>query len=577
MSANESMHAAGDEQLTAVEGHVPGVAALRTYERRWLRSDVVAGIVLAAILVPQGMAYAELAGLPPVNGLYTTIACLVGYALMGPSRILVLGPDSSLGPLIFAAITPLVVAGDDPATAIALAGMLAILVGLIEIGLGVGKLGFVADLLSSEVQVGYMNGLAIVIIVGQLPKLSGFSTDADTFVGEVREFVTNFDQRDAAALGMGLATLAVLLVLPRLTRAIPAVLVAVVGATVITAVFDLDIATVGTLPEGLPTPALPWTELGDVVTLLVAAVGITLVSLTDTIALSTSFNARRGDQVKPNQEMIGIGAANLAAGLFRGFPVSASSSRTAVAEQSGAKSQLAGIVGAGVVVLLVVFFNGLLADLPNAGTGRGGHRRRRLPRRLHACSPECGRCDRPRWRSRSSPPPASSSSGCSKASSSPSCCRSCSSSTGTGGRTASCSDRCPAARAGTATRPVTDSRSIPTWWCSAGRRRCSSPTAASSPTRSASSCDERQPAWVVLQCEAITDIDVTAADMLERLDNELNSKGVHLAFVELRTRLHDLVHDYGLLHTLDRDHFYATIDEALTDIDSTRDDETSAP
>ena len=159
---------------------MPGVASLRTYERRWLRSDVVAGIVLAAILVPQGMAYAELAGLPPVNGLYTTIACLVGYALMGPSKILVLGPDSSLGPLIFAAIAPLVVAGDDPATAIALAGMLAILVGLIEVGLGVGKLGFVADLLSSEVQVGYMNGLAIVIIVGQLPKLSGFSTDADT-------------------------------------------------------------------------------------------------------------------------------------------------------------------------------------------------------------------------------------------------------------------------------------------------------------------------------------------------------------------------------------------------------------
>ena len=205
-------------RLVAVERHVPGLAALRTYERRWLRSDLVAGIVLAAILVPQGMAYAELAGLPPVNGLYTTIACLIGYALMGPSKILVLGPDSSLGPLIFAAITPLVVAGDDPAAAVALAGMLAIMVGLIEVGLGVGKLGFVADLLSSEVQVGYMNGLAIVIIVGQLPKLSGFSTDADSFVDEVREFVTNFDERDATALAVGLVTLAVLLVLPRLTR-----------------------------------------------------------------------------------------------------------------------------------------------------------------------------------------------------------------------------------------------------------------------------------------------------------------------------------------------------------------------
>ena len=224
--------------------------------------------------------------------------------------------------MIFAAITPLVVAGDDPATAIALAGMLAILVGLIEIGLGVGKLGFVADLLSSEVQVGYMNGLAITIIVGQLPKLCGFSTDADNFVDEVREFVTNFDQRNATALAVGLATLAVLLVLPRVTRKVPAVLVAVVGATVVTAIFDFDISTVGTLPEGLPRPAVPWTDLGDVVPLLVAAVGIMLVSLTDTIALSTSFNAKRGEEVKPNQEMIGIGSANIAAGLFQGFAVS---------------------------------------------------------------------------------------------------------------------------------------------------------------------------------------------------------------------------------------------------------------
>jgi MFS superfamily sulfate permease-like transporter len=167
----------------------PGLALLRSYDRSWLRFDVVAGLVLAAILVPQGMAYAELAGLPPVTGLYTTIACLVAYALVGPSRVLVLGPDSSVSPLIFAGIAPLVVAAGDPTTAIALAGMLAVLVGLIEIFLGVAKLGFVADLLSKEVQVGYMNGLAVTIIVSQLPKLCGFSTEADSFVEEVREFL----------------------------------------------------------------------------------------------------------------------------------------------------------------------------------------------------------------------------------------------------------------------------------------------------------------------------------------------------------------------------------------------------
>ena len=343
---------------------VPGVGVLRTYQKKWLRADLVAGVVLAAILVPQGMAYAELAGLPPVTGLYTTIACLVGYALMGPSRVLVLGPDSSVSPLIFAAIAPLVVVTDDPEKAIALAGMMAMLVGLVLIGLGVGKLGFVADLLSKEVQVGYMNGLAITIIIGQLPKLCGFSTDADGFVEEVREFFQGFDGRNSTALLLGLATLAVLLVLPRFTKVIPAVLVAVVGATVVTAAFDLDISTVGALPEGLPRPELPWTTWGDVGAMLVAAIGITLVSLTDTIATSTSFAARRGDEVDPNQEMIGIGTANIAAGFFQGFAVSTSGSRTAVAEQSGAKSQLTGLVGAGIVALLLLFFSTLLQDLP---------------------------------------------------------------------------------------------------------------------------------------------------------------------------------------------------------------------
>ena len=188
--------------MGVVERYVPGLRAARTYERSWLNSDIVAGVVLAAILVPQGMAYAELAGLPPVTGLYTTVACLVGYAVFGPSRVLVLGPDSSVSPLILAAITPLLV-GSDPTSAIALAGMLAIMVGLIEIGLGIGKLGFVADLLSSEVQVGYMNGLGITIIVGQLPKLFGFSTDADTFFEELQAFVSGLDQTDVTTLIVG--------------------------------------------------------------------------------------------------------------------------------------------------------------------------------------------------------------------------------------------------------------------------------------------------------------------------------------------------------------------------------------
>ena len=320
-----------------LERLVPGAAALRHYRSEWLRPDLVAGIVLAAILVPQGMAYAELAGLPPVTGLYTTIACLIGYAALGPSRVLVLGPDSSVSPLIFAAIVPLL-AGGDVSTAIALAGMLALLVGIVEIAMGIAKLGFIADLLSSEIQVGYMNGLAITIIVGQLPKLFGFSTDADGFVDEVRAFVTHLDETHAATLAVGLSCLAVLLVLPRITRRIPAVLVAVVGATAISALLGLadeGVRTVGTLPAGVPRPTVPWTSFSDLGPLLVAAIGITMVSLTDTIATASSFAARRGDEVQPNREMIGLGAANVAAGLFQGFAVSTSGSRTAVAEESG--------------------------------------------------------------------------------------------------------------------------------------------------------------------------------------------------------------------------------------------------
>ena len=246
-------------RTTAVERWVPGLRVARTYDRSWLRPDGIAGIVLAAILVPQGMAYAALAGLPAVTGLYTTIACLLAYAVFGPSRVLVLGPDSSVSPLILAAITPLL-AGGDAGTAIALAGMLAILVGLVEIGLGLGRLGFVADLLSKEVQVGYMNGLAVTIIVGQLPKLFGFSTDADSFLGEVKAFVEGIDQTNTTTLLVGLSVLAVLLLLPRATTRMPAILVAVVGATAASAVLGLTdegVKTVGALPQGVPSPAIP--------------------------------------------------------------------------------------------------------------------------------------------------------------------------------------------------------------------------------------------------------------------------------------------------------------------------------
>ena len=544
----------------------------RTYERGWLRFDLVAGIVLAAILVPQGMAYAELAGLPPVNGLYTTIACLVAYAIFGPSRVLVLGPDSSVSPLILASITPLVVVG-DPGSAIVLAGMLAVLVGLIEIGLGVAKLGFVADLLSSEVRVGYMNGLAVTIIVGQLPKLFGFSTDADGFVDELTAFWNGLDQTNRTTLITGLAVLLVLLVLPRITTRIPAVLVAIVGVTVVSALLGLadeGVKTVGTLPQGFPTPSLPWTSASDAVALMVGAVGITMVSLTDTIATASSFAARRGDEVDANAEMIGVGASNVVAGFFQGFAVSVSSSRTAVADQSGARTQLTGLVGAGLVALLLLVFNGLLADLPQTALAAvvivaalsladlpalarfARLRRSSLVLSLVASAgviflgvlqgivvaivlaillffrrnwwphgtvlaevPELGG-----WHAVSVHPEGRQVDGI-----------------------------------------VVFRWEAPLFFANAGQFR----------DQVRALVRDSSPAYVVLQCEAVTDIDVTAAEVLKDLDEELNAKGVHLAFVELRDRLADLIVRYDLDATLQAEHFYASVEEAVAALASERD------
>src|SRR4051812_4052790 len=202
---------------------------MSTYRRAWLVKDLIAGVVLTTLLVPQGMAYAELAGLPPITGLYTSIMCLLAYALVGPSRILVLGPDSSLGPMIAATVLPLVAAGGDPERAVALGSLLAILVAVIMIVAGLARLGFIADLLSRPAMTGCLNGLALPILVGQLPKLFGFSVDADGLVGEFRGFLSGLAHGAPvpAAAAVGLGGIAVVLVLQRWLPKVPAVLVMV--------------------------------------------------------------------------------------------------------------------------------------------------------------------------------------------------------------------------------------------------------------------------------------------------------------------------------------------------------------
>ena len=352
-----------------VRATAPGLAALASYRARWLPKDVVAGLVLTALLVPQGMAYAQLAGLPAITGLYTSILCLVGYAFFGPSRILVLGPDSSLGPMIAATILPIVGANGDPARAVALASALALRTGAITVLAGVGGLGFIADLISKPTMIGYMNGLALTILVGQLPKLFGFSVDASSFLGEAAAFVRGVADGATvpAALAVGGLGLLLILVLRRALPKVPAVLVVVVlsiGAAGLLHLDERGVDLVGVLPQGFPPLTIPSIGLSDLPLLVAGALGIAVVSLADTISTASSFAARTGQTVDGSREMTGIGAANLAAGLFQGFPVSTSGSRTAVAEQAGAKTQVTGLVGAAAITLILLLAPGLLRDLP---------------------------------------------------------------------------------------------------------------------------------------------------------------------------------------------------------------------
>lgn len=350
-------------------GRLPGVRLARNYHRGLLRGDVVAGVAVTALMVPHGMAYAELGGVPAVTGLYTTVTALLAYALFGPSRILLLGPDSSLAPLIAAALA-LVVSDGDPATAIAAASVMALMTGALCLLAGLSRLGSIAELLSRPVELGYLNGLAVVMVVSQLPKLAGFSTDASAPIPQLVEFVEGVaDGRvDPTTLVLGLAVLAVIMIMIRLVPAAPGVLVAVVGSIVVVWLFDLDnegVAVVGDLPSGFPSPSWPNIGADALPTLFVASIGLAWVTLSDTTALSRGFAARTGDRVDPNREIMALGASNMTAGVFQGFPVSASTSRTTIAFASGGKTQLVGVISAFLVLSLLLFGGGVIALLPS--------------------------------------------------------------------------------------------------------------------------------------------------------------------------------------------------------------------
>lgn len=368
MNKQPSPHAAA----TAITGWrlwLPGLQTLRNYQKAWLPRDIAAGLVLTTMLVPVGIAYAEASGIPGIYGLYATIIPLLAYALFGPSRILVLGPDSSLAALILAVVLPL--SQGDPARAVALAGMMAVVSGLACIMAGVFKLGFITELLSKPIRYGYMNGIALTVLISQLPKLFGFSIESD---GPIRNLlrignaILN-DQTNSYTLLIGAGTLIVILLLKPFQR-IPGILIAVVGATLITGFFDLGqtagVKVLGSLPQGLPGFALPWINLADLQAVVIGGIAVALVSFADTSVLSRTYAAKTRTYVDPNQEMIGLGMANLATGFFQGFPISSSSSRTPVAESAGSQTQLTGAVGALAVAALLVFAPDLLQHLPTS-------------------------------------------------------------------------------------------------------------------------------------------------------------------------------------------------------------------
>ena len=354
--------------LARLTRFAPGLAQARTYERAWLRGDTIGGITVAAYLVPQVMAYAGLAGLPPVTGLWAIIPALALYAVFGSSPQLSVGPESTTALMAATVVAPL--AAGNPGRYAELAAALALIVGVLSLAAWAMRLGFVADLLSQPTLVGYMTGVALIMMVGQLQKASGVPVHGDTFFAEVRSFVTGVDDLHPATLGLAAITLAFLLVLHWKLPRVPGPLLAVLLATLAVSLFDLDahgIAVVGPVPSGLPTPSIP--SAGDLRDILLPAVGVLLVGYTDVVLTARAFAARSGATIDANQELLAVGTTNIGAGLFRGFPVSSSASRTAIGDASGARTQMHSLVALVSVVTVLLFLGPLLAQFPTASLG----------------------------------------------------------------------------------------------------------------------------------------------------------------------------------------------------------------
>jgi high affinity sulfate transporter 1 len=339
------------------------------FDRSWLRGDLVAGLALGFVLIPQGMAYADLAGMPLVAGLYATILAIIGYAILGSSRQLVIGPDSSTSTLVAASVVAIVGANAAPERYIAIATGLAVVSGIVLFLAALLKMGAISALISRPVLVGYLNGLAITIIVGQLPKILGYKAAGEGPIEKLGAIIGGLSQTLTTPLIVGIVSLVVLLGLPRIAPRIPAALVVIIAAIVLVPVLGLDqgqLALVGQIPSGLPSLSVPDLQTGDVSLLIGSAVAIAFMGFADTSVASEVFARRGGYRVDANKDLMGLGLASILSGLFGGFAVSGSDSRTAVSERSGGRSQVANLIAIGVVALVLMFASGVLKTLPYA-------------------------------------------------------------------------------------------------------------------------------------------------------------------------------------------------------------------
>ena len=348
---------------------IPGASLVDSYRLAWLPRDIAAGTTLGALLIPVGLAYGALAGLP-MAGLYGSILPLVAYALFSSSRLVVVGPDSAMAAIVAVAVAPM--AMGDPARLAGLCALLGVMVGLLCLAGGALRLGFVANFLSKPVIVGFMHGVGVVILVSQLPKVLGLKGRGETSLEQLIDLVPRLGDTHALSLVIGAASLATILLCRRFAPRVPGAVLALAGATLAVVVFDLEahgVAVIGPIPTGLPPLALPTLTLADFDALLPVAVAAALLSFSDTMVTARAFAARSRERIEADRELVAIGFANLLSGLSQGLPISASDSRTAVAEAAGSRSQVTSIVAALVVAAVMLWFTPLLRHLPMAALG----------------------------------------------------------------------------------------------------------------------------------------------------------------------------------------------------------------